>query len=653
MAAAKNKEEAIPFWTLKTVILPSGADTFNIIMQVANFWHAKGGIYKSPILANAKTLLKQESIDWGLDVFLAGCIFMSGLLFFGLYLFARHDKSILFFSIFCLVYFYRIIGTEPYVLHGVFNTLSWFFTIRLEYISLALSVAFFVMYIRYLYPEEINIVLIKVLFWICIIYAGIIAVFPVQLFTAILPVYLIALFFYIGYAFYIFTKASAHNRSGSDYAFLSSGIALILFFVINLSYFGFIYPLKAAITAGYILFLFFQSLILSFRFSFRLRKAAVEARQGLKAKSEFLSTISHEIRTPLNAVIGMSHLLLHTNPREDQKENIEALSFSANNLMSLVNDILDFNKLEANQMKFEEIEMSLKDIGEHIIRGQQSFAHEKDLSISYHADAVIPDIVKGDPTRLTQVLNNLVHNAVKFTKTGSVKLSLLHESRNEKSVTVKFVIEDTGIGIPTDKQNMIFERFTQADSSTSRSYGGTGLGLSICKKILELQHTELHLQSEEGTGSIFWFVQTFPVVTNVKHNVSETFSGILDDKPLRGYTILLVEDNAFNIMIAKSVLEEFGAKVDVTSNGKEAVEQFNAALHQVILMDLNMPVMDGYDATRVIRTQNSTIPIIALTATTEEEVTSKANDIEFSAIIQKPFNPDTLCRIILKQLGKA
>ncbi|MBN8788911.1 MAG: response regulator, partial [Terrimonas sp.] len=167
-----------------------------------------------------------------------------------------------------------------------------------------------------------------------------------------------------------------------------------------------------------------------------------------------------------------------------------------------------------------------------------------------------------------------------------------------------------------------------------------------------LQHTALHLQSEEGVGSTFWFVQTFPVVNNIKQKAFETFSGILDDKPLRGYTILLVEDNAFNVMIAKSVLEEFGAKVDIAANGKEAIEQFNAALHKVILMDLNMPVMDGYEATRLIRERNSTVPIIALTATTNEEVTSKANDIEFSAIIQKPFNPDTLCRIILKQSGK-
>lgn len=649
---AKTKHDAVPFWALKTIKLPYGIDTLNIIVQVANFWHAKGGIYKAPVLANAKHLLKQESIGWGLDVFLSGCFFMSGLLFFGLYLFAKHDKSILFFSLFCITYCYRIIGTEPYVFNGIFDQLSWFLTIRLEYLSLSLSVAFFVMYIRYLYPEEINMILVKTLFWICILYTAIIAVFPVQLFTAILPIYLIALFFYIGYAFYVFAKASTNNRNGSDYAFLSSGVALILFFVINLSYFGFIYPLKIAIAIAYILFLFLQSLILSFRFSFRLKQAVGLAQQGLKAKSDFLSTISHEIRTPLNAVTGMSHLLLHSNPRQDQIENIEALSFSANNLMSLVNDILDFNKLEASQMKFEQIDMSVKDIGEKIIRGHQGGARDKDISISYHADKGIPDIVKGDPTRLTQVLNNLVHNAVKFTATGSVKLSLLNISTDEYTTTVKFMVEDTGIGIPQEKQKLVFERFTQADSSTSRSYGGTGLGLSICEKILALQHTKLHLRSDEGIGSTFWFTQTFPVVAYRDDINNATPTGILNDKPLHDYQILLAEDNALNVMIAKSVLEGFGAKVDVAVNGKEAIELFDVNIHKVVLMDLNMPVMDGYEATRLIQEVSTVIPVIALTATTEEEVYSKSGTSKFSAVVQKPFNPDALCRTILRYTGQ-
>lgn len=316
--------------------------------------------------------------------------------------------------------------------------------------------------------------------------------------------------------------------------------------------------------------------------------------------------------------------------------------------MSLVNDILDFNKLEASQMKFEQIDMSLKDIGEKIIRGHQGVARDKDISISYHTDPGIPDIVKGDPTRLTQVLNNLVHNAVKFTSVGSVKLSLINEATDEYTTTVKFMIEDTGIGIPAEKQKMIFERFTQADSSTSRSYGGTGLGLSICEKILELQHTKLYLQSAEGTGSVFWFSQTFPIVMNRSVTTDEIAASVLEDKPLLNYTILLAEDNALNILIARSVLEGFGAKVDVAVNGKEAIELFDAEVHNIILMDLNMPVMDGYEATKLLQENNNNIPVVALTATTEEEVLSKSGSIKFCAVVQKPFSPDALCRIILR-----
>lgn len=648
---ATRKEDAVPFWNTKTIIVPSNADTFNIEMQVANFWHSKGGVYKAPLLRNYKDLSHINDIDWGLDVFLTGCLFMSGLLFFGLYLFARHDRSILYFAIFCVVYCYRIIGTEPYILHGLFTNISWFFTIRLEYISLALSVAFFIMYMRHLYPEETNSSLVKILFWICVIYTVIITVAPVQLFSAILPVYLAAMFFYIGYAFYVFGMASRNNRSGSDYAFLSSGVALILFFVINLNYFGVIYPVKEAIIVCYILFLFLQSLILSFRFSYRLKQAALQAQQGLKAKTEFLSTMSHEIRTPLNAVIGMSHLLLHGNPREDQKENMEVLSFSANNLMSIVNDILDFSKLDANQMKFEQIDMHLYEIGVNIVRAQQQYANDKGLELKYDFDETIATTVTGDPTRLTQVINNLLHNAVKFTRAGWVKLSIIKMQQNEQHVTVKIMVEDTGIGISAEKQKLIFERFTQADSSTSRSYGGTGLGLAICKKILELQNVTLQVQSEEGSGSVFWFEQTFPVVEHAKYNDPISQPAALASKPLQHYHILLVEDNSFNAMVATSILGDFGATIDVAVNGKEAIEKFDPAIHQIILMDLSMPVMDGYEATKLIREKNKTIPIIALTATVPEEAERQAKGIGFSDIVEKPFNPDVLCKSILKQLG--
>lgn len=651
---ATTKAEAIPFWNTQTVTVPADTDTLNLTMQVANFWNIKGGVYKAPVLSAMEQLMRDNDTDWGMDMFLAGCIFMSGLLFFGLYLFARDDKSILYFSIFCIIYCYRIIGTEPYILHGLIDNLSWFVTIRLEYASLALSVAFFALYMQHLYPEETNRTLIKILFWICIIYTAIIIIAPAKIFSAILPAYLITLFFYIGYAFYVFAMASRHHRNGSDYAFLSSGVALILFFTINLNYFGIIYPMKAAIFSGYIIFLFLQSLILSYRVSFRLKKAAEDAQQGLKAKTEFLSTMSHEIRTPLNAVIGMSNILLHDKPREDQRENLEVLSFSANNLMSIVNNILDFSKLEAEKIRFEQVEMDLKQIGENIIKSQQHFANEKNIILKYEFDKNIPPKIIGDPTRLTQVINNLVHNAIKFTKEGWVRLSILKDDgETESSVPVRILIEDTGIGIEKEHLNIIFERFTQADSSTSRSYGGTGLGLAICKKILELQHTILHVKSEPGKGSAFWFIQTFPVIisSSASNGFSASTSSRLSSKPLQGCHILLAEDNVFNTLVAKSILIESGATIDVAINGKEAIEKFNPAIHQVILMDLNMPIMDGYEAARLIKEKYPSVPIIALTATTPEEVPVTNNKSDFADIISKPFNPDSLCRSIMKQIN--
>lgn len=651
---ATSKAEAIPFWNTKTVAIPEGVDTLELTMQVANFWSAKGGVYKAPLLEEMKQLLLDNETDWGMDMFMTGCIFMSGLLFFGLYLFARDDKSILYFSIFCIIYCYRIIGTEPYILHGLVDNISWFVTIRLEYSTLALSVAFFALYMQHLYPEESNRTLVKILFWICIIYTLIIVIAPVKIFSSILSAYLIALFFYISYAFYVFAMASRHRRNGSDYAFLSSGVALILFFIINLNYFGIIYPMKAAIITGYIIFLFLQSLILSYRVSFRLKKAAEDAQQGLKAKSEFLSTMSHEIRTPLNAVIGMSNILQQENPREDQKENLEVLSFSANNLMSIVNNILDYSKLDAGQMRFEQIEMDLRQIGENIIKAQQHYADEKNILLKYILDKNLPVKVMGDPTRFTQVINNLVHNAIKFTKEGWVRLSLLKEDREtENNVSVKIIVEDTGIGIAQEHLNMIFDRFTQADSSTSRSYGGTGLGLAICKKILDQQHITLHVKSEPGNGSSFWFIQNFPVaISSTSVDFTKLKSDTSTGKPLQGCHILLVEDNVFNTLVAKSILIEFGASIDTVINGKEAVENFDPSIHQVILMDLNMPVMDGYEAARLIKEKYPSVPIIALTATSPEDTYTTSTSIEFADIISKPFNPDNLCRSILKHTNR-
>ena len=643
---ASKKEEAKPFWSERIVLLPQHTDTLNLLMHVANFWHSKGGPHKPVVLGSFEQIARQNKIDWGLDIVTTGFILMSGFLFFGLYLFAKNDKPILYFALFCFTYSYRIIGTGPYLLYSLFPQVNWFVTLRIEYLSLVLGCACLFQYIRYLYPQEANKVLVRILLWISALYSIIIITAPVRLFSAVMPLYLIVLFLCLGYAFYIFITAYIHKRNDSEFALLSACVAFVLFLFLNLHYFKLAPVMKAMICSGYILFLFLQAIILSSRFAYTLSHAALQAQLGVKAKSEFLSTMSHEIRTPLNAIIGLVHILLKGKPSSSQKDTLEVVLFSANNLLVLVNDILDYSKLEENKMKLEKIDMNLREIGENIIKGAQSFADSKKIKLEYAYDKNIPKRVLGDPTRITQVITNLVHNAIKFTDEGWVRLSLYAERTDTHHTTITIAVKDSGIGILPDEQKIIFKRFTQADSSTSRKYGGTGLGLAISRKILALHSVELQLSSEPGKGSTFWFTLSFPTVHRKK--IVSTDSLTAKDKPLQDYTILLAEDNPLNAMIAKTILEDFGAGIELAGNGREAVEKFNAAVHHVIIMDLNMPEMDGFEATEQLRRRGVTVPVIALTATLPAEIAERIKSAGFTDIIVKPFDPDGLCRTILK-----
>jgi signal transduction histidine kinase/ActR/RegA family two-component response regulator len=565
-------------------------------------------------------------------------------------LFGRKDKAILYFSLFCIVYSYRMIGTDIYVLHGIFPTLSWFVTVRLEYLSLVSAVSLFVFYTVKLYPKETSRITMKIMNGICFAYIALILFTRPSVFTSLMNPFLVLMFLYIAYALSVYIQAYRHKRSGSVYALMSSAVLLAVFLTINLRFFHVIPEVKLYVFAGYVAFFFLQSLVLSHRFSETLQKAAIQAQQGLKAKSEFLSTMSHEIRTPLNSVIGMSHLLKRSNPRDDQKQNLDVLLFAANNLLSIVNNILDYNKIEAGKIVLEQISMDLPAIARNITAGMQSLADEKRIGLRLDIDARLTHKVIGDPTRTSQVISNLVHNAIKFTREGWVELSLLVDAQTADTITITVRVTDTGIGIASEKQQLIFERFTQADSSTSRSFGGTGLGLSISRKILEMQGASIQLKSGEGRGSVFSFTQTFRL-TNEKTGDPTDFAKDGDEsRLLQDIGILLVEDNPMNVLVAQTFLERSGARVDVATNGREALDKFDAQKHRVVLMDLDMPVMDGYEATRQLRKQGIRIPVIALTASLPKEVESEVIKAGLTDMIVKPFDPGELFRVILVHL---
>ncbi|MDB5288444.1 MAG: ATP-binding region ATPase domain protein [Mucilaginibacter sp.] len=646
-----NEKGFVPYWGYRAFNVPEGTDTMNLILQISNFVHSKGGIRKPLIIQQKDIMILNRRQGEAVDLLLTGCLFMGGLFFLGLYLFGDRDKAILLFSLYSIVYCYRIIGTDNYVLHTILPDISWYITVRLEYITLFMGIGLFGWYTRYLCPDDVNKWIIRVICSVCLLFTLMSLLLPPFYFTQLINPFLVITIYCLFYIPYVYLIAYRKKRPGSVYALFSS-IALMCVFAISLfHYWGFIPQLQFLSFAGYVSFFFLQSLVLSHRVSFVLRKAREQAEQGLIAKSEFLSTMSHEIRTPLNSVIGMSHLLLKNNPRKDQLEQLGIMIFSANNLLGIVNDILDYNKIEAGMITFEQVETDIGGIARNVVNSLRSSAEDKDIGLKLTVDADLKNKVLGDPIRISQVMTNLVHNAIKFTQKGAVEVDISIKEQTEKNIMLSIKVSDTGIGISKANQELIFERFTQADSSTSRSFGGTGLGLSISKRILELQNSTLHLISEEGKGSTFYFNQTFEKSTKLRDQENKQISAQDEGKPFTGINILLVEDNPINVMVAQTFLQRWGANIDVAVNGLEAINKLDITRHHLILMDLHMPVMDGYEATRTMRANGVTIPIVALTANLPKEIEEQVKQTGINDIVVKPFLPDELYQKVLHHIS--
>lgn len=382
-----------------------------------------------------------------------------------------------------------------------------------------------------------------------------------------------------------------------------------------------------------------------------LEKAKTEAEEATVAKSEFLNVMSHEIRTPLNAVIGLSHILSQSNPTASQKKHIELLQFSSENLLSLVNDILDFGKIEAGKVELEERPFDLVAHIRKIISTLEPYARSKNLELLLEIHDEIKHKVMGDPTRLGQIVFNLINNAIKFTPTGKVKLMIDNLGEGDGEINLKLTVVDTGIGIEPEVQKMIFEGFSQANSQTNRKYGGSGLGLTISSRLLHLMGSELILESEIGKGSRFWFTLNFNYVPGEEHLV-ETAMG--DHEIDSDCKVLVVEDNRINLLILEKLLLDLGIKCDTAMNGKEAVDKALISNYDLVLMDLQMPIMDGYSASKEIgdHFKENAPTIIAISAANEgsfNEELAKHGMVDF---IQKPIDIDQFTKKIRKFLNR-
>jgi signal transduction histidine kinase/CheY-like chemotaxis protein/HPt (histidine-containing phosphotransfer) domain-containing protein len=370
----------------------------------------------------------------------------------------------------------------------------------------------------------------------------------------------------------------------------------------------------------------------------QLQQANEKLRESEKLKDQFLANMSHEIRTPMNAIIGFAGLLDKTGLDEKQNEFLTAIKESGQNLMGIINDILDFSKIQAGMIEFEHIAFSVRGLVDSVHRLLANKAEVKNIDFIVHFDDHIHELLSGDPTRMTQILVNLISNAIKFTEKGHVKLDVNLKERKQNFRIIEFRIEDSGVGIAPEHLNTIFERFTQASSDTTRKYGGTGLGLSIVKNLVELQGGTIDVKSAKSKGSVFTITIPFRTVS-YEQLVDYKASHIIDKiKELKGIKVLVVEDNKMNQRLALEVLSGFSIVAKVAENGKDAIKKLRAQYFDVILMDMQMAEMDGYQATSYIRKKlKNNTPIIAMTAHAMAGEREKCLALGMNDYISKPF----------------
>jgi len=646
----KSREESVPYWrpSAKAIQLKSGVN--EVVMQISNFDHHKGGAISPIEMGMSDQINYKRNFDISSTLFLAGCLLIAGALAIGLYWFSRTDYSGLFFSLFCFAYTYRILGTDQYVIHAAMRFAPWSFTLRLEYISLYVSVISYSYFIRNLISLRVR----PVFFHIVAVISGILAlatmVLPTYIFTSFIDFYLIFLGIAMSYLAlnYLFTINLKHKMT--YVTLVGIGSLFVVLSIQVLSYFKVFEEKPIIVTGGYVVFIFSQAIALAIRFGRNFRESFSAAQLAARSKSQFLNTMSHELRTPMNAIMGMTDFLQKTELDDRQHEKVDTIKKSSESLMSIIMDILSISELESGQISLEKKTLDLRECMEGGINLALRERKEKPIDLEIDIDEEIPNELVGDSIRLKQIFMHLVGNAFKFTEKGTVKVSGEIKSKTDKQVELLFSVKDTGIGIAKSNIGGIFSTFFQGQNGNTRRYGGAGLGLTVVRELVRLMGGTVEVESNKGKGTNVYF--------NIKMDIAKLSA--VAKKPVverkteldKNLKVLYAEDNPVNQKLLAMMTKTMGLEIDLASNGIEAVEKAKKKPYNIVLMDIQMPEMDGYEATQNIVALSDDRPIIvAVTANATVADKKKCFEAGMNDFITKPIKADELKQTLLKWQG--
>lgn len=648
--AAESIADAVPYWLPRVAPFKINQGSNRLVLHVSNFHHHKGGSVAPITVGHASKLFFYRNLAVSVSLFIAGALLISALISIIIYYFQKTDFAFLFFGLFAVTYIYRIVGTDTYFLHQVFEGLSWFTAIRLEYLTLFLSVIFFTYFYRFLIARRAPEWMFHTVGGVSLL-MSLATLLPPQNFSAFIDYYLIFVLVALVTIsfFYLRTIHLSHTMSWFTTISILSLISVMALKMSALFGFGGGSVFLSAFL--YFVFLVTQTIALSQRFGYNLREHVEKGEVAAVSQQNFMNSVSHELRTPMNAILGMTEFLSKTELDTDQKTKLETIRKNGEQLNNILLDLLDFSAIDSGEMELETKKFGMKEVLDKALELAGANSLKAGISFKLEYDENIPEELVGDPERLSQVIFHLVNNAIKFTEKGIITLDLRIESIEGNRVKLVLKVTDTGVGIKPEELQKVVQAFNQGDGGNTRKHGGTGLGLTISSKVIELMDGDLWIDSEPGKGTI---VTADFIIKTPRMNLSKHAEEIKqeNDKKIDNLRILYAEDNPINQKLLVMIMKTMGYEVDLANDGLEAWEMAITNDYHIIFMDIQMPKMDGIESTkRIIKDQVKRPIIIAVTANAEVADQKRCIEAGMNDFIPKPFNAKMLKDALKKWQG--